>query len=356
LAGLGVKPKVERGGRVFPQSDNANEVADALGRFANGCKIYKGVRVVDVKKVTGLLWDDVPRNDDHPVADHPAPSGHPSKEGNDAIPPEDGNYSFEVKLSNGEVLMSKSLVIATGGNSYPLTGSNGDGFSLAKKLGHNIIPIRPALVPFVTREEWVRAVEGLSLRNVGVKFICDGKAIYQENIGELLFTDFGVSGPVVLSASLHTEKFPINMIIDLKPALSNEMLDKRLLRDFDGNINKDFGNVLGGLLPKSFIPVFIRLMGIAENKKVNQITAEERGRMVHLFKNIPLTINKTRPMDEAIITMGGVDTREVNPSTMESKLCPNLYFCGEILNVSGYTGGFNLQIAWSTGHLAGASC
>ena len=324
--GLGVRTKIERGERVFPLSDNANEVADALGRFAQKCKIYGGIRAVEVKKVAGLLRDGVPRND-----------------------------VFEVKLSNGEVLRSKSVIIAAGGSSYPLTGSNGGGYSLAKKLGHTIIPIRPALVPLVTQETWVREVEGLSLRNVGCRFVCDGKVIYQEAVGELLFTDFGVSGPAVLSASLHTEKFPIELFIDLKPALAEDVLDKRILRDFSESLNKDFGNALGGLLPKSFIPVFIKLCGISENKKVNQITAEERGKVVHLLKNIPLTITKTRPIDEAIITMGGVDTREVNPSTMGSKICSGLYFCGEVLNISGYTGGFNLQIAWATGNAVGKS-
>lgn len=314
---LGVKTKIERGGRVFPVSDKASDVADALIKNAklNKVSIYKA----DVK--------DVVKSD----------SG------------------FIVKTSDGRVFESKSLIIATGGVSYPKTGSTGDGYKFAQKMGHTVITPKPSLIPFETKEKWVKEVAGLSLKNIEIKVKSKNKTLYSD-FGEMLFTHFGVSGPVILSASANLSDFNKNVYeiyIDLKPALSFEQLDKRLIRDFEKYNNKNFSNALFDLMPKKLVPIVIQLCGINPETKVNQITKEQRYTILNIIKGLKLTISKPRPIDEAIITSGGVSTDEINPSTMESKFVKNLFFCGEIIDVDAYTGGFNLQIAYSTGFLAG---
>ena len=262
-----------------------------------------------------------------------------------------------VVTSDGEKIYSGSVIIATGGCSYPATGSTGDGYRLAEQAGHTVLPPCPSLVPLEIHEGLCSQLSGLSLRNVAVKIIDNstGKTVY-EDFGEMLFTHFGVSGPVILSASAHMrnpEKGRYKISIDLKPALTPEMLDSRILRDFSENLNRNFINALNSLLPKSLVPVIVKLSGIPMNLKVNQVTKEQRANLVSLLKNFTLTFTAFRPIDEAIVTRGGVNVKEINPSTMESKLVKGLYFAGEVMDVDAYTGGFNLQIAFSTGHLAG---
>jgi predicted Rossmann fold flavoprotein len=247
-----------------------------------------------------------------------------------------------------------SVILATGGMSYPKTGSDGSGYKLASKLGHTIITPRPSLVPLVTKESWPGELTGLSLKNVNVIFAKNGKELFSEQ-GEMLFTHFGVSGPLVLSGSAYLKEYPAEMYIDMKPALSPETLDARLLSDFDEYKNKDFINSLEKLLPKAMIPIVASLSGIDEHKKVNSVTKEERKGLVSLLKGIPLTITGPRPVEEAIVTSGGVKVSEVNPSTMESKIISRLFFAGEVLDVDCYTGGYNLQAAFCTGFLAGES-
>ncbi|MBE6613203.1 MAG: NAD(P)/FAD-dependent oxidoreductase [Ruminococcaceae bacterium] len=311
---LGVPLKTERGDRVFPQSDKAADVCGALKRRVNGL----GVRIVHerVKKI------------------------EPGYE----IVTEKGSHAAD------------AVIIATGGLSYPLTGSTGDGYEFAKSFGHTIVAPKPSLVPVECTEKWVRELMGLSLRNVTLT-VCEesGREVFFEQ-GEMLFTHFGVSGPLVLSASGHMQGLPgkkYRMAIDLKPALDEQTLDKRLQSDFAKNINRDFTNSLGELLPSKLIPVIVRLSGIDARKKVNAITREERQNLVRLLKNLTLTATKFRPIDEAIITSGGVSVKEISPKTMESKLSPGLYFAGEVIDVDAYTGGFNLQIAFATAKLAG---
>ena len=251
---------------------------------------------------------------------------------------------------------SGDVIVATGGFSYQTTGSTGDGYRFAKEAGHTVTEIRPSLVPFNAKEDYVREMQGLSLKNVNVR-IYRGKKVLYDEFGEMLFTHFGVSGPLILTASAMIRsdiaKEPLAMEIDLKPALTEEQLDKRVLKDFEEAKNKQFKNSIGKLFPAKMIPVMIGLSGIDRDKKVNEITKEERLKFVRLIKAFPLTLNGLRDFNEAIITKGGVRVSEVNPSTMESKLVRHLYFCGEVLDLDALTGGFNLQIAWSTGHLAG---
>lgn len=318
----GVPLKVERGDRVFPESDKASDIVDALRRFAltSGATVITGRAkklIVNDGTVEGVLTYD------------------------------------------GEVINAKSVIVATGGKSYPLTGSTGDGYILAEKTGHTIVEPKPSLVPLEVHEGWCSDVMGLSLRNIEIriedteKFRC----IYKD-FGEMLFTHFGVSGPVVLSASSHMrdiKKGKYEIYIDLKPALDEDKLDKRIQRDFLENSNKNFINALDSLLPKKLVPVIVKLSGIRPSQKVNQITRAERENLVYLLKNLKLTINSFRPIDEAIITSGGVSVKDINPKNMMSKKVNNLYFAGEVIDVDGYTGGFNLQIAFSTGMLAGKS-
>lgn len=319
---MGVPLKVERGDRVFPESDKASDIVDALNRFSQDA---------DVKRIKGTVK---------------------------GLIIEDGSVKG-VTLENGESFFSDKVIIATGGASYPLTGSTGDGYKLAEQAGHSVVDIKPSLVPLVCHEGFCSDLQGLSLRNVEIT-VFDTEAykeIYKD-FGEMLFTHFGVSGPLILSASSHMKdirerKYEIH--IDLKPALTYEQLDKRIRRDFLENSNKNFINALDALLPKKLVPVIVRLSGIKPSTKVNQITKEMRAKLVNILKDLKVTVLRFRPIEEAIITSGGVSTKEIDPKTMESKLCKGLYFAGEVIDVDAYTGGFNLQIAFSTGRLAGES-
>ncbi len=324
-AGLAVKN--ERGNRIFPVSDHSSDVIAALQRVLK----KNNVEIKLYTEVDSLLYES--------IAD------------------EDGTKKVcGVKLSNGGILKADDVIVATGGFSYQTTGSTGDGYRFAKEAGHTVTDICPSLVPLNAKEEYVRQMQGLSLKNVNVR-IYNGKKLLYDEFGEMLFTHFGVSGPLVLTASAVIKpellKQPLHMEIDLKPALSEEQLDKRVLKDFEEAKNKQFKNSIGKLFPTKMESVMIELSKIDPDKKVNEITKEERQDFVRLIKAFPLTLNGTRDFNEAIITKGGVKVNEVNPSTMESKKVRNLYFCGEVLDLDAVTGGFNLQIAWSTGHLAG---
>lgn len=317
--GLGVHLKTERGNRVFPVSDNANDVAGALQRYLNRA----GVRVV------------------HDSAKH--------------ILTED-NAVTGVETSGG-IIDCRAAVICTGGLSYPLTGSRGAGYKMAKELGHTVTPTRPSLVPLESDDDYCAEMQGFSLKNVTLSAYEDDKLIYKE-LGEMLFTHFGVSGPLVLSASSHMRRFGearYELRIDLKPGLDEKKLDARLLRDFEKYANRDFANSLGDLAGKTMIPVLVRLSGIPAETKVNSITREQRHELLRLLKSFPVSIIGPRPIDEAIVTSGGVSTKEINPRTMQSKLVGGLYFAGEVMDLDAYTGGFNLQIAWSTAYVAANS-
>lgn len=313
--------KTERGNRVFPQSDKSYDVINAL------------IRAMRENKV------DI--NLDSHVSDILTENGHVTG----------------VRV-NGCDIECDNVILATGGYSYPSTGSTGEGHTMASKLGHHITKCMPALVPFTAAEEWVKELQGLSLRNCGVT-IYDGDHKIYEDFGELLFTHFGVSGPTVLSASSYAvdiiRKRPLRLVIDLKPALDEKQLDARILRDFEANINRKFMNSLDKLFPKSLIPVIIERSGIDAQCRVNEITRDKRQGLVKIIKNFDLTLTGLRGFNEAIITHGGVDVKEIDSSTMESKLIKGLYFAGEMIDVDAVTGGFNLQVAWSTGYLAGIS-
>lgn len=337
LTKAGCPLKTERGDRVFPQSDHSSDVIAAFQRELK----KRGVKVLLNTEVRELLWQDT-----KPL---------------DKISDERKRITG-VTLSDGSVLMASNVIVCTGGLSYPSTGSTGDGYDFARTTGHTVEELSPGLVPFNIRENWCRDLMGLSLRNVEARLTENGREVYR-GFGELLFTHFGVSGPLVLSASSYYgrkrgkqgSKVPVEamLYIDLKPAMDPEQVDRRLLRDFEDNKNRQFKNTLGGLFPAKLIPVMVELSGIHPEKKVNEITREERKNFVSLIKNIPLTVTGTRGYEEAIITRGGISVKEVNPSTMESKKVKGLYFAGEVLDLDALTGGFNLQIAWSTGHLAG---
>jgi predicted Rossmann fold flavoprotein len=319
---LGVKLKVERGERVFPVSDKSKDIVDAM-------------RKVLIQNNVELICDRV-----------------------DAILTEDGHVCGVVAQKRGNIY-AESVILATGGLSYQSTGSTGDGYAWAEDLGHTITDIRPSLVPIKVEEDWIESLAGLSLKNVEITVRNQkGKKIYTD-FGEMMFAHFGLTGPIILSASAHmrnmrTEQYSISL--DLKPALEEKQLDARICRDFQGNLNRDFCNSLGGLLPARMIPEIIALSGIEPHKKVNSVTKEERSRLTKLFKNLEFHVTGFCPIEQAIITSGGVSVKEINPSTMESKLVSGLFFAGEIMDVDAYTGGFNLQIAFSTGHLAGSSC
>ncbi len=335
----GCRLKEERGDRVFPVSDHSSDVIAALNRQLekNGVKVCLHTCVKEVLTTRN-------RTDKEALDSEGSTEGTPCAAG--------------VRLTDGRTLRADAVIIATGGKSYESTGSTGDGYRFARKLGHTIREIKPALVPFTVKESWCMEMQGLSLKNVSVVLQSDKKKIY-EGFGEMLFTHFGVSGPLILSASsYYVKKFygmPVRLSVDLKPALSREQLDKRLLRDFDENKNRQFKNALDGLLPSKLIPVMIKLSGILPEKKVNEITREERMALAECMKNLTMTVTGTRDFKEAIITQGGIHVKEVNPSTMESKLVKGIYFAGEVLDLDAVTGGFNLQIAWSTGYLAGTS-
>lgn len=321
--GLGLETKIERGGRIFPVSDSSKDVMHALMKFLNNnnVKIYTDSAVKELITENGRITG--------------------------------------VEKTNGSVLKADSVILASGGMTYPGTGSTGDGYSMAKKMGHTVTPLKPSLVPLIARESWIKDLQGLSLKNISVTFRnSKGKEIYND-FGEMIFTHFGVSGPVILSASRHLLPYDfkdIRLSIDLKPALSEEKLDERIQRDFEKYSRKQFKNSLEELLPQKLIPVIIELSEIDQYKPVHQITKEERKRIVALLKRLETEIVGARPIKEAIVTAGGIKISEINPSTMESKKVKGLYFAGEIIDVDAYTGGFNLTIAFSTGYLAGMNC
>ena len=313
---LGVPLKTERGSRVFPVSDNAEDIVAAFGRELK----QLGVKIVQ-KRVSSLVIED--------------------------------GACVGVR-AGGEEYRSGSVLIACGGKSYPNTGSTGDGYTLAKSAGHTVTELKPSLVPLVSPDKYCAELMGLSLRNVTLSLYDGDKRIFSE-LGEMLFTHFGVSGPLVLSASSHIRDMQPNsyrLVIDLKPALSPEQLDARIQRDFAENLNRDFINGIRRLLPAKMLPVIVKLSGIAPEQKVNGITKEQRRSFGELIKAFPVRISGFRPIDEAIITSGGISVKEIDPKTMESKLCRGLFFAGEVIDVDAYTGGFNLQIAFSTAYAA----
>ena len=317
---MGVPLKTERGGRVFPVSDKAVDIVDALVSFAtdDGAQIVKG-------RAKELII-------------------------------ENGTVKGAVTYA-GEKIFAEKVLIATGGKSYPATGSTGDGYELAKQAGHTVTELKPSLVSLVCHEGFCTDLQGLALKNVSMSVIdsVTNKEIYKD-FGEMLFTHFGVSGPMILSAGAHMRNMQrgrYKIYVDMKPGLSYEQLDARILRDFSENNNKNFINSLGGLLPRKMIPVAVKLSGIKPTEKVNQITKEQRHKFAEVLKKFKITVNDFSPIEEAIVTSGGVKVSEIDPKTMESKIVKNLYFAGEVIDVDAYTGGFNLQIAFSTGRLAG---
>lgn len=322
LQAAGCPLKTERGERVFPVSDHSSDVIAALERLLRGKKVNVRLRtsvrevLAQEGKVTGVL------------------------------------------LSDGTKQAADAVVLATGGLSYPSTGSVGDGYPMAQKLGHTVKECAPALVPMEIEEPWCASLQGLSLKNVTLTMTCGKKKIW-DGFGEMLFTHFGISGPLVLSASSFygkcKDKDNVAVTIDLKPALTFDQLDRRILRDFDGNPNKQLKNVVSGLYPAKLTPVMISLSSIDGEKKIHEITRQERAKLLELTKGLQMHVSGLRDYPEAIITQGGIRVKEVNPSTMESKLVKGLYFAGELLDLDAVTGGFNLQIAWSTGYLAGSS-
>lgn len=315
---MGVPTKIERGNRVFPESDKAVDIVDAL---------VKNAKQSGVKFVEGTVTSFNTEN----------------------------NVIKSVNLADGTVADGDAFAICTGGLSYQSTGSTGDGYRLAESVGHSITDIEPALISLVASNGFVPKLQGLSLRNISIKLLDGEKEIYSD-FGEMLFTHYGVSGPVILSASshmTHPKEHNYKIVIDLKPALDEQTLDKRIQRDFAENTNKDFINSLSKLLPNKLIPVIVKLSGIEPSEKVNQITKAQRQNLVHLLKNFTVNISDFRPINEAIITSGGIDVKEINPKTMGSKIIDNLFFAGEVIDVDAYTGGFNLQVAFSTGYLCG---
>lgn len=319
LESFGLKTKVERGNRVFPASDKSSDVIKALEKYLkkNNVKIMLNSNVENIVYKKGLFLVTISGKD----------------------------YEFD------------KLVIATGGVSYPGTGSTGDGFNFAKRMGHTIVSLRPSLVPVEISGDWLKDLQGTSLRNVNLSAY-NGKKLIGEEFGEMIFTNFGISGPIVLSISNIINKYTnkeLKLEIDFKPALSVEKLNNRLLRDFEIYSNKQLKNALNDLLPQKLIPLVIKISNNDPEKTVNQLTKEERMNLIKIIKRFPLKFKRLRPIEEAIVTAGGISTKEINPSTMESKIVPNLYFAGEVIDVDAFTGGYNLQIAYSTGYLAGMS-
>lgn len=327
----GVETKVERGGRIFPVSDKAQDVLEAFKRRLKELKVQIRTNFEVAKILT-----------------------------------EDGNVTG-IEGKNGEKILADKVILATGGKSYPVTGSTGNGYRMAKMLGHTVTELKPSLVPLTTSGNsriLCQQMQGLSLKNVAIKIKNENKIIY-EDFGEILFTHYGVSGPVILSASAILIRYKnidellkenkIKLYIDLKPALDEEKLDNRILRDFEELKNKQFKNSLDKLLPRKMIEPIITLIGISPEKRINEITKEERRKIVKVLKNFELTISGFRSIEEAIVTKGGISIKEINPKTMESKIINGLYFAGEIIDLDAFTGGFNLQIAWSTGYSAGTN-
>ena len=319
---LGLRTKIERGGRVFPISDHSSDVIRVLSDEMHRLGVEISLRT-RVKKVVS----------------------------------EEGVF-HHIVLEDGTIVAGDACMIATGGLSYQSTGSTGDGFRFAEDLGHHVTECMPSLVPIETKESWVKELQGLSLKNVNIT-ICDGKKILYDEFGEMLFTHYGVSGPLILTASSYVGKRlktkELRLSIDLKPALSAEQLDHRILKDLEENQNRQFKNAVGGLFPSKLIPIMIKLSNIPPEKKVNIISREERRFFVELIKDLSITLTGLRDYNEAIITKGGVRIKEIDPSTMESRMIKNLYFIGEVLDLDAVTGGFNLQIAWSTAYAAGNS-
>lgn len=317
---LGVRTKVERGGRVFPVSDHSSDVIQALREEMDRL----GVNVHLRAEVKNLIIDE--------------------------------RAAKGITLSDGRKVYGDAVIIATGGISYPSTGSTGDGYRFAGKCGHKVTELSPSLVPMEVKEWYAGELMGLSLRNIEIR-ITDGKKKMYQEFGEMLFTHYGVTGPVILSASSivgnRLKDKELTLHIDLKPALTEEQLDKRVLREFEANHNRQFKNAVDSLFPAKLRPVMVELSGIPEEKKVHEITKEERLRFVRLIKDFTITLTGLRGYNEAIITKGGVSVKEIDPGTMESKLVKGLYFAGEVLDLDAVTGGYNLQIAWSTGYLAG---
>lgn len=317
---LGVPLKTERGNRVFPVSDRSHDIANALER----AYAHAGGRVLHAA-ATDILTRD--------------------------------GAVCAVVTTEGTIDCG-AAVVCTGGMSYPLTGSTGDGYRFARQFGHTVTPLRASLVPLESNDPWCAEMQGFSLRNVTLTVYDEHNKQVYSDLGEMLFTHFGVSGPLVLSASAHMRDFSqhsYRLSIDLKPALDEKKLDARILRDFQKYANRDFKNALYDLAGHAMIPVLVRLSGIPEDTKVNTVTREQRHKLVELFKHFPVSVCGTRPISEAIITSGGVSVKEINPRTMASKRMPGLYFAGEVLDLDAYTGGYNLQIAWSTGYVAGSA-
>lgn len=321
----GLKTKVERGQRVFPLSDHSSDVIQTLKRRCEKNRVIIRYHA----RVTDILLND----------DQTAFSG--------------------VRLEDGEIITGEALIMACGGNSYASTGSNGEGYLLAESIGHTIKPVYPSLVPFVMKERWCKDLMGLTLKNVSIT-VKNGKKNIYEGFGEFLFTHFGVSGPLVLTASTCLGKYQkpleegkLRLILDMKPSLTMEQMEKRFLREFDTYRNKNISNVIERMLPKKMVPIFLQIADIPEDKKVHSISKNERHRMMELMKGLEMHIEGVRTFDEAIVTRGGVSVKEVSPTTMESKLIKKIYFAGEMLDLDAVTGGFNLQIAWSTGYVAG---
>ena len=315
----GVPLKVERGGRVFPVSDKASDITKALEKLMHKHK----VRIVLRAKVKEII-------------------------------PSDGGFDLDFGT---ETRHFDKVICACGGVSYPTTGSDGSGFKLVEKLGHSVTELKPSLIPVLTKEQWCKDLQGLALKNVQLTAKQGKKVLYTE-LGEMLFTHFGISGPLVLSMSCYIVDKDLDKVdirIDLKPGLTREQLEKRILRDFEEKQRAQVGTVLDGLLPRSMTPVIAQLADVPEDMPVNQVTREMRDRLIDTLKGVPVHACGFRPVAEAIVTRGGVKIKEVNPSTMESKLMPGLYLAGEMLDVDAFTGGFNLQVAFSTGHCAGVS-
>ena len=316
---VGIKLKVERGGRIFPMSDKSSDIIKGL---SIGLK-ESNVQVKLNSKVTNIIYD--------------------------------ANKIVGVEINNSTKLYGDYFIIATGGASYPLTGSRGEGQKFAKKLGHTIIELKPSLVPIELNESWLKDLMGLSLKNISLSILKNNKVLYK-NQGEMLFTNYGISGPLVLSGSRYVKnEGNYEAAIDLKPALNESELDKRIQKDFLKYQNKEFKNALDDLLPKKLIPLIINLSNIPLDKKVNVITKEERKKLLHILKDLRVKIKGLRPIEEAIVTAGGVNTLEIDPSTMKSKIISNLSFAGEVIDVDAFTGGYNVQIALSTGYIAGNS-
>ncbi|NFS29879.1 NAD(P)/FAD-dependent oxidoreductase [Clostridium botulinum] len=315
----GIKLKVERGDRVFPESDKSSDIIRGLSNALS----RTDVEIKLNSKVTNIKYKN--------------------------------NSITGIEINNDEILKSDHYIIATGGASYPLTGSRGEGQEFSKKLGHKIIPLKPALVPMVVKDAKTKELMGLSLKNVEVTIKENDKKVVYKNFGEMLFTHFGVSGPLILSGSRFIENNKnYKLHIDLKPSLNLGELDKRIQRDFNKYLNKDFKNSLNELLPQKLIPMIIEMSNIPEEKKVNEITKEERRNLVNILKDFSFDLNGLRPLAEGIVTKGGIDVKEIDPSTMKSKIIDNLSFCGEVMDVDAFTGGYNVQIAFATGVIAGS--